>query len=59
MQPIRASGTATDRFRPFPGQAGAAALYLVERDFLHTPVAPLLAPDAINAWNTALATPTP
>lgn len=40
--------------RLFPGQAGNAALYLVEHEYLHTPVAPLLAPAAFKTWNQEL-----
>ncbi|MFG2483369.1 hypothetical protein ACGFSI_11510 [Streptomyces virginiae] len=42
----------------FPGHAGTAALYLVEHDYLSTPVAPLLDPSGISAWNQALEAPT-
>ncbi|MFD7614389.1 DNA-3-methyladenine glycosylase family protein [Streptomyces sp. NPDC059828] len=38
----------------FPGHAGTAGLYLVENEFLQAPVAPLLAPDSVEAWNHAL-----
>ncbi|MEU3402890.1 endonuclease III domain-containing protein [Streptomyces sp. NPDC006670] len=38
----------------FPGHAGTAALYLVEHEYLATPVAPLLDPSGISAWNQAL-----
>ncbi|MFK0258449.1 hypothetical protein [Streptomyces sp. NPDC090445] len=38
----------------FRGHAGTAALYLVEHEYLATPVAPLLAPASISAWNQAL-----
>ncbi|MFE3329000.1 hypothetical protein [Streptomyces sp. NPDC059176] len=38
----------------FPGHAGTAALYLVEHEYLATPVAPLLDPAGISAWNQAL-----
>ncbi|WP_063728824.1 DNA-3-methyladenine glycosylase family protein [Streptomyces sp. RTd22] len=40
----------------FPGHAGTAALYLVEHEYLHTPVVPLLALDAIKTWNQELRT---
>ncbi|WP_432141125.1 DNA-3-methyladenine glycosylase family protein [Streptomyces sp. bgisy084] len=40
----------------FPGHAGTAALYLVEHEYLHAPVAPLLPPDAIKSWNRELHT---
>ncbi|MCX4632812.1 hypothetical protein [Streptomyces sp. NBC_01443] len=43
----------------FPGHAGTAALYLVEHDHLDAPVVPLLAPDGIDAWNSALEDTTP
>nr|WSW49913.1 hypothetical protein OG296_43690 [Streptomyces sp. NBC_01001] len=43
----------------FPGYAGTAALYLVEHDHLDAPVVPLLAPDGIDAWNSALEDTTP
>ncbi|MGP8303669.1 hypothetical protein ACTPOK_38315 [Streptomyces inhibens] len=39
-----------------PGHAGTAALYLVEHEFIRSPVAPLLATDALGAWNRTLAT---
>ncbi|WP_030303234.1 hypothetical protein [Streptomyces katrae] len=38
----------------FPGHAGTAALYLVEHEYLNAPVAPLLDPAGIGAWNQAL-----
>ncbi|MFJ5546771.1 hypothetical protein [Streptomyces sp. NPDC093225] len=38
----------------FPGHAGTAALYLVEHEYLAMPVAPLLDPAGIGAWNQAL-----
>jgi hypothetical protein len=38
----------------FPGHAGTADLYFVEHTYLNTPVAPLLDPDGIDAWNEAL-----
>ncbi|MEV6681201.1 hypothetical protein AB0N09_30685 [Streptomyces erythrochromogenes] len=38
----------------FPGHAGTAALYFVEHEYLNAPVAPLLDPDSIGAWNSAL-----
>ncbi|MEU2828722.1 hypothetical protein ABZ667_08665 [Streptomyces lavendulae] len=37
-----------------PGHAGTAALCLVEHEYLATPVAPLLDPSEISAWNQAL-----
>ncbi|MGA5266249.1 DNA-3-methyladenine glycosylase family protein [Streptomyces lydicamycinicus] len=40
--------------RLFPGHAGTAALYLVEHEYLRTPVAPLLPLDAIKTWNQEL-----
>ncbi|WP_406220850.1 DNA-3-methyladenine glycosylase family protein [Streptomyces decoyicus] len=42
--------------RLFPGHAGTAALYLVEHEFIRSPVAPLLAADALDAWNQTLET---
>lgn len=41
----------------FAGYAGMAALYLVEHEFLEAPVAPLLNPGAIDAWNHSLEHP--
>ncbi|MFF4583374.1 hypothetical protein ACFY15_34130 [Streptomyces sp. NPDC001373] len=38
----------------FPSHAGTAALYLVEHEYLTTPVAPLLDPAGISAWNQAM-----
>ncbi|MFF9436520.1 DNA-3-methyladenine glycosylase family protein [Streptomyces sp. NPDC014735] len=38
----------------FPGHAGTAGLYLVEHEYAAAPVAPLLAPDGITAWNNSL-----
>ncbi|MGW3041638.1 hypothetical protein ACWC9T_16740 [Kitasatospora sp. NPDC001159] len=42
----------------FPGHQGTAALYLVEHEYLATPVAPLLDPDHLGTWNHALEDPT-
>ncbi|MFG2986238.1 hypothetical protein ACGFYQ_34140 [Streptomyces sp. NPDC048258] len=42
----------------FPGHAGTAALYFVEHEYLDAPVAPLLEPAGIDAWNEALAADT-
>ncbi|GLW74707.1 hypothetical protein Kpho02_70040 [Kitasatospora phosalacinea] len=41
----------------FPGHQGTAALYLVEHDYLATPVAPLLDARHLAAWNHALEDP--
>ncbi|MEU5811557.1 endonuclease III domain-containing protein [Streptomyces sp. NPDC047718] len=41
----------------FPGHAGTAALYFVEHEYVDAPVAPLLDPTAISAWNEALEGP--
>ncbi|MGW0770822.1 hypothetical protein [Streptomyces sp. NPDC002676] len=41
----------------FPGHAGTAGLYFVEHEYLNTPVAPLLDPADIDAWNQALERP--
>ncbi|OIJ91705.1 hypothetical protein [Streptomyces colonosanans] len=41
----------------FPGHAGTVGLYVVEHAYLNTPVAPLLDPDGIDAWNEALERP--
>ncbi|MFI0968383.1 hypothetical protein ACH4S8_44695 [Streptomyces sp. NPDC021080] len=38
----------------FPSHAGTAGLYFVEHEYLDSPVAPLLAPDGVDAWNEAL-----
>lgn len=38
----------------FPGHQGTAALYLIEHEYLTAPVAPLLDPDDLTAWNQAL-----
>ncbi|MEU6353615.1 hypothetical protein ABZ896_30535 [Streptomyces sp. NPDC047072] len=38
----------------FPGHAWTAGLYFVEREYLESPVAPLLAPEGVDAWNEAL-----
>lgn len=38
----------------FPGHAGIAGLYLVEHEYLSSPAAPFLAPDAITDWSQAL-----
>ncbi|MFE4332933.1 DNA-3-methyladenine glycosylase family protein [Streptomyces sp. NPDC056831] len=38
----------------FPGHAGTAGLYFVEHEYAAAPIAPLLAPDGINAWNHSL-----
>ncbi|GGV08037.1 hypothetical protein GCM10010275_55260 [Streptomyces litmocidini] len=43
----------------FPGRAGTAGLYFVEHEYLKAPVAPLLDPDGIEAWNEALERPRP
>ncbi|WP_191876483.1 hypothetical protein [Streptomyces filipinensis] len=44
--------------RLFLGHAGTAGLYSVEHEYLDTPVAPLLDPAGIDAWNEALERPT-
>ncbi|SEM81394.1 endonuclease III domain-containing protein [Streptacidiphilus jiangxiensis] len=38
----------------FPGHQGTAALYLVEHEYLAAPVAPLLDPEDLTAWNQTL-----
>jgi hypothetical protein len=43
----------------FPGHAGTAGLYFVEHEYLNAPVAPLLDPAGIGAWNEALERPAP
>ncbi|MFD4857759.1 hypothetical protein [Streptomyces atratus] len=43
----------------FPGHAGTAGLYFVEHEYAGAPIAPLLAPDDINAWNNTLEHITP
>ncbi|MEV5122049.1 hypothetical protein AB0K49_04455 [Streptomyces decoyicus] len=38
----------------FPGHAATAGLPFVEHEYLGVPVAPLLAPSDIDAWNQGL-----